>query len=68
MFEAHRFTAFELKLASVTVLINRKKYKVWYLGQVEQKGVNMYRDEALFEVERLNKIIEEEIDEPRRDI
>lgn len=32
MFEAHRFTAFELKLASVTVLINRKKYKVWYLG------------------------------------
>lgn len=30
--EAHRFSAFELKLASATVLINRKKYRVYYMG------------------------------------
>lgn len=29
MFEAHRFTAFELKLASKTLLINKKKYQVY---------------------------------------
>lgn len=29
MFEAYRFTAFELKLASKTLLINKKKYQVY---------------------------------------
>ena len=30
--EAHRFSALELKLASKTILINRKKYRVYYMG------------------------------------
>ena len=32
MFEAHRFSAFELKLASMTILIPKKNYRVYYMG------------------------------------
>lgn len=30
--EAHRFSALELKLASKTILINRKNYRVYCMG------------------------------------
>ena len=29
--EAHKFSAFELKLASMTILRNKKKFRVYYI-------------------------------------
>ena len=36
MSEAHKFSAFELKLASMTVLKNKKKFKVYYVKGICQ--------------------------------
>ena len=34
--EAHRFSAFELKLANMTILKNKKKFKVYYVDGICQ--------------------------------
>ena len=33
LYEAHRFSAFELKLASKTILINQKNYRVYKIDR-----------------------------------
>lgn len=40
--DAHEFTAFELKLASVTCLKNMAKYRVYKLKKVKKKEVLFY--------------------------